>query len=106
MTLVRKTLENTQAAQITISPEFTICNDCRKWTPRLQDHCDYCNSHDVYGVSRIVGYFSRISNWNKSKLGELKDRHHGNYSVAGSFPAAPPAPAPAAPSVELGTAAG
>jgi ribonucleoside-triphosphate reductase len=92
LALVRRTFEKTQAAQITISPEFTICNDCHKWTPRLQDHCDYCQSHSVYGVTRIVGYFSRISNWNKSKLGELKDRHRGNYSVAGSFPVAPAAP--------------
>ena len=35
----------------------------------------------LYGITRIVGYYSRISNWNKSKLGELKDRHNGNYSV-------------------------
>jgi hypothetical protein len=35
----------------------------------------------LYGITRIVGYYSRISNWNKSKLGELKDRHKGNYSV-------------------------
>jgi hypothetical protein len=35
----------------------------------------------LYGVTRIVGYYSRINNWNKSKLGELQDRHVGNYSV-------------------------
>ncbi len=35
----------------------------------------------LYGVTRIVGYYSRTSNWNKSKVGELKDRHKGNYSV-------------------------
>lgn len=35
----------------------------------------------LYGITRIVGYYSRTSNWNKSKLGELKDRHRGNYSV-------------------------
>ena len=35
----------------------------------------------LYGVTRIVGYYSRTSNWNKSKIGELKDRHQGNYSV-------------------------
>ena len=98
LALIRRTFEKTMAAQITISPEFTVCNDCRKWTPRLQDHCDFCSSRDVYGVTRIVGYFSRISNWNKSKLGELKDRHRGNYSVNGSFPVVR--------NVELGTAAG
>ncbi len=98
LALVRCTFDKTIAAQLTISPEFTICNDCRKWTPRLQDHCDYCESKDVYGVTRIVGYFSRISNWNKSKLGELKDRHKGDYSVAEVFPPVR--------SAEIGTAAG
>jgi ribonucleoside-triphosphate reductase len=81
MALVRKTHANTKAAQLTISPEFTICNDCGKWTARLQKHCDHCQGENVYGITRIVGYFSRISNWNKSKLGELKDRHRGNYSL-------------------------
>lgn len=35
----------------------------------------------LHGVTRIVGYYSRISNWNKSKVGELHDRHMGRYSV-------------------------
>ncbi|MHC4196786.1 MAG: hypothetical protein ACYSRP_02590 [Planctomycetota bacterium] len=35
----------------------------------------------LYGVTRIVGYYSRTSNWNKSKIGELRDRHSGDYSV-------------------------
>ena len=26
------------------------------------------------GVTRIVGYYSRTNNWNKSKVGELRDR--------------------------------
>jgi len=33
------------------------------------------------GITRIVGYFSKILNWNKSKKGELKDRQKGNYEV-------------------------
>lgn len=33
------------------------------------------------GVTRIVGYYSKVKNWNRSKIGELKDRHVGNYSV-------------------------
>ena len=32
-------------------------------------------------TSRVVGYFSRIDNWNKSKIGELKDRHKGSYGL-------------------------
>jgi ribonucleoside-triphosphate reductase (formate) len=29
---------------------------------------------DVYGVTRIVGYYSKIQTWNQSKVGELYDR--------------------------------
>ncbi len=36
---------------------------------------------NLYGVTRIVGYYSRVQNWNKSKIGELHDRHMGRYSV-------------------------
>jgi len=39
---------------------------------------------DLTYMSRIVGYYSRINNWNKSKLGELKDRHTGDYVVKDS----------------------
>ena len=89
LALVRKTFDKTKAAQLTISPEFTICNDCNKVTGRLQETCGHCESDNVYGMTRIVGYFSRVNNWNKSKLGEVKDRHKGNYSVAGTVLAAP-----------------
>ena len=33
------------------------------------------------GITRIVGYFSRVNNWNRSKIGELRDRRKGEYSV-------------------------
>lgn len=33
------------------------------------------------GVTRIVGYYSRTGNWNKSKIGELRDRQNGNYGT-------------------------
>jgi ribonucleoside-triphosphate reductase len=80
--LIEKTYRQTQAAQLTISPEFTICEDCHRPTPGLKQVCGHCRSSRVYGMTRVVGYFSRVHNWNKSKLGELKDRQHGNYSVA------------------------
>ena len=34
-------------------------------------------------MTRVVGYFSRVENWNKSKVGELKDRQKGSYAIAG-----------------------
>lgn len=41
--------------------------------------CPRCGSSNVYGISRVVGYFSVIDNWNKSKQAELKRRQKGNY---------------------------
>ena len=85
--LVKKTYEKTQAAQLTISPEFTVCNACKKVTPKLTETCGTCQSGDVYGLTRIVGYFSRTTNWNKSKIGELHDRQRGSYSLGVEAPA-------------------
>lgn len=36
-------------------------------------------------LSRIVGYWSRVKNWNKSKLAELRDRQKGDYAVGGDM---------------------
>jgi len=41
--------------------------------------CSHCGSTNVYGMTRVVGYFSRIDNWNDSKKAELNDRQKGNY---------------------------
>jgi len=41
------------------------------------------NISPLYHVSRIVGYYSRIENWNKSKLAELADRRRGDYAIPG-----------------------
>lgn len=79
--LIKKVWENTQCSQLTISPEFTICNLCNKVSRGLTENCNDCGSKDVYGITRIVGYYSKITNWNKNKIGELKDRHSGNYKV-------------------------
>ncbi|MHC4267881.1 MAG: hypothetical protein ACYSTS_05405 [Planctomycetota bacterium] len=38
------------------------------------------------GITRIVGYYSRVNNWNKSKVGELRDRAHGSYGLTGASP--------------------
>lgn len=71
---VIKTFKHTLNSQIAFSPEFTSCNDCGKTVRGLRQSCPYCSSSNVDGITRITGYFSRISGWNKGKLGELKDR--------------------------------
>jgi ribonucleoside-triphosphate reductase len=72
---VRKTFDHTQNAQIAFSPEFTICNHCNSTTRGILTHCPNCKSGDVDAVTRVTGYFSKVSNWNVGKLAELKERH-------------------------------
>ena len=71
---VIKTYENTEAEQIAFSPEFTVCEHCRQTSRGLSETCPRCGSDDVYGITRVVGYFSKIQTWNKGKVGELKER--------------------------------
>jgi ribonucleoside-triphosphate reductase len=72
---VIKTFRFTTNDQIAFSPEFTTCNKCHRTGRGLSDTCSYCGSMDVDGITRITGYFTKVSSWNKGKLGELKDRH-------------------------------
>jgi ribonucleoside-triphosphate reductase len=72
---VIKTFQWTQNDQIAFSPEFTTCNFCHRTTRGLQSTCTYCGSGDVDGITRITGYFTKTSSWNKGKLGELKNRY-------------------------------
>jgi ribonucleoside-triphosphate reductase len=92
--LVKKTWDNTQSAQIVFSPEFTVCDDCKKvslgYKRSDEANCKFCGSDNIYGISRVVGYYSIIGGkkdgrefegWIKSKQGEFKDRQKGNYGV-------------------------
>jgi len=75
---VTKTFRQTQNSQIAFSPEFTSCNECGKIARGLRDACLHCQSKNIDGITRITGYFSRITGWNKGKTGELKDRYRSN----------------------------
>jgi len=80
--LMRNTFYRTQSAQVTVSPEFTYCNSCGHQARGLLEKCPACNSANVVGEARVVGYFSKVQNWNKSKrFGELVARHQGNYAI-------------------------
>ncbi len=71
---VEKVFVDTNAAQVAFSPEFTVCNTCSRTSRGLYEECPRCGSTDTYGITRIVGYFSKVSTWNKGKIGELKQR--------------------------------
>jgi ribonucleoside-triphosphate reductase len=41
---------------------------------QLSGSCSACGSQEVDFVTRVTGYFSKTSMWNKGKLAELRDR--------------------------------
>jgi anaerobic ribonucleoside-triphosphate reductase len=80
--LMTEVFHRTQSAQVCVSPEFTFCEDCNHQTRGLLESCPECGSAEVVGETRVVGYFSKVQNWNKSKrYGELLARHAGRYNI-------------------------
>ena len=75
---VVKTFKHSKNDQVAFSPEFTTCLSCNRTSRGLTDTCTYCGSTKTEGITRITGYFTKLSSWNKGKLGELKDRYRNN----------------------------
>lgn len=71
---VVKTFRMSQNDQIAFSPELTTCVSCGRTVRGLHDVCLHCASPMVEQITRITGYFTKLSSWNKGKRGELKDR--------------------------------
>jgi ribonucleoside-triphosphate reductase len=84
---VTKTFHWTKNDQMAFSPEFTSCRVCFRTARGLLDVCPYCGSTDIEGITRITGYFTKLSSWNKGKLGELRDRYRNKEWFA-----SPPVP--------------
>lgn len=72
---VKKAFYHTKSELIAFSPEFTLCGDCRQTTRGLADKCSFCGSDHVDHMTRVSGFFSLTSRWNKGKMQELKDRY-------------------------------
>ena len=71
---IRHAFGRTEASQLAFTPTFTFCLDCRSTRRGLTDRCPKCDSTHTTGLSRIADYFSRTSDWNRSKLAELRSR--------------------------------
>ena len=72
---VIKIFKDTKNDQVAFSPEFSCCQACGHTERGLHDPCVRCGSDRVEMITRITGYFTRISSWNKGKIGELRDRY-------------------------------
>lgn len=77
--LLRKTLSETGSSMVVITPDFTICQECGGMFRGLIDACKSCGSTDLDGISRITNYMSKLSSWNKGKIGELHDRFRSPF---------------------------
>ncbi|MBN1548856.1 MAG: anaerobic ribonucleoside-triphosphate reductase [Syntrophaceae bacterium] len=73
--LVVDIYRKTNVKVVTFSPEFTTCPVCRITVRGLTGKCASCGRELAEGISRITQYYSRISGWNRGKIGELKARH-------------------------------
>lgn len=51
--LVQKAWDNTEAAQITISPEFSICRVCKAIMPGSVQRCRQCGSRNIPGITPV-----------------------------------------------------
>ena len=76
--LVRKTYENTQAAQLTISPEFSLCAVCGRMTNGLVGKCVHCSCEDVRGASPIAEEYGTLQALDGTRIAELAARHPGH----------------------------
>ena len=85
---VVKTFRWTKNDQIAFSPEFSNCHACGRTHRGLLDACPDCGSEELEGITRITGYFTKLSAWNKGKLGELRDRYR-NQAFFGTQPQTP-----------------
>ena len=84
-----RVLEETGAEEIggrPVQPGYLIANDrletlthvskdklASMTVPMLDGYT--AQGKNVDHITRVTGYFSKVSGWNPSKLGELKDRH-------------------------------
>jgi ribonucleoside-triphosphate reductase len=71
---VKKVFEDTGSEQVLLSPEFATCKKCGTIFRNLRAKCEFCGSEELEKIARITQYLSRVSDWNKGKLAELRDR--------------------------------
>lgn len=70
--LVKKIATQTRLPYFSITPTFSVCPDCGRFSGKVMK-CPKCGQPtEVY--SRVVGYLRPISRWNRGKNQEFKER--------------------------------
>ena len=68
-----KILKSTKLRHFAFNAGFTLCKQGHT-TMGVFKKCPTCGSEDLEWITRIVGYFANVSNWNKMKQMEFKNR--------------------------------
>ncbi len=71
--LLRK-LSHSELAYFTFSPDFSICSNGHVARGKLQ-RCSTCSAPIADYMNRVVGYFTRVNNWNPGKRQEFMERN-------------------------------
>lgn len=78
MNFAFKLAKETPVGYFCFTRDFTICLECDRISAGLKNECPLCRSNNVDHISRVTGYNSAVSGWNKAKQQELKDRMRYN----------------------------
>jgi len=66
--------ENTKLPYMTISPVFSVCENCGR-IPGRHSVCPKCSSEKMQTFSRVVGYYRAESNFNEGRRKEAEERY-------------------------------
>lgn len=90
--VVQRTLEQTRCSQLTFSPTYTECDSCGTVMPGQKDLCsgpecmnasqETVDKDLLNVVTKIVGYNSRVKNWNGSQKQIFEDRKRAEEHYA------------------------
>ena len=70
-------LQQTDLTQFALNKGFTICANGHN-SQGIFKECPSCGTTDLEHITRIVGYFVPVKNWNKSKQLEYSTRKWSN----------------------------
>lgn len=54
----------------------TICNKCNHISKHMFQYCENCHSEDVDWLTRIIGYWKRVSKFSEDRIKEAKKRFY------------------------------
>jgi ribonucleoside-triphosphate reductase len=71
--LTNTILQDSKLRQFAFNAGFTTCKEGHN-SMGIYQECPTCHSKKVDWITRIVGYFTPVSSWNKNKVLEFKNR--------------------------------